>query len=167
MALDPYHRFWLIGSLWLSVACGLLKLPPMVAAPPLLVACLEFTIGLPTAGAGLRRVVFLAAAGFVGGLACQYITHEWVAGTLAVSAVTLCAILTNQSLPPAIAVAIVPIVAGSHNAVHAGLMVGLGAAALHLMVWLWFRGGPGVAVAVGSLTAKIRRVAVARYPLPD
>lgn len=166
----PWPRvvaFWIIGSLWLTLACGLCALPPMAAAPPLLVACLEFSIGAPTAGAGLRRVVFLTVSGFLGGMACQYIGHEWLAGTLAVAAVTLGAILVNQSLPPAMAVAIVPIVAGSHNAVHAGLSVGLGAAALHLMVWLWLRGGPGMTLVARSLAGKLRRVDVVPHALPE
>jgi Asp-tRNA(Asn)/Glu-tRNA(Gln) amidotransferase A subunit family amidase len=62
-------------------------------------------------------------------------------GYAAVDPAVRSVVLMNQSLPPAMPRAIVPIVAGSHNAPRAGLVVGLGARSSACELWFWVGSG--------------------------
>ncbi|NMH95914.1 hypothetical protein [Pseudonocardia acidicola] len=114
-------------------AAGLIGLRPLVVAPPLLVACFEWvTIGARPLCSGIRRWLLLVAAGVVGAGAAAVIPPAWVAGTVAVAvAALLCAVLA-EPLTPALATALVPLVAHVPDPWVVGTSVALGAAVLHM-----------------------------------
>lgn len=143
LAAWPWPRiavFWMIGTAWIAVAAGMLALPPIVVAPPLLVATLEFVVGGSPAASGMRRTALLAVAGAVGGLALACIPVAWVAGTLAAAAVALLALALSEPLGPALAVSLVPFVAGIPDPLLTGTGIGLAAAVLHLASWVALAG---------------------------
>lgn len=63
----------------------------------------------------------------------RYVPVDVVGGTLAVAVAGLLAAALAEPLAPAFAVSLVPYVAGVDDPLYAGLAVGLGAVALHLL----------------------------------
>lgn len=134
----PWSRiavFWASGSAWIALAGGVLHLPPIVVAPPVLVAALEFVLCGAPAVSGMRRCVLIAVAGCIGAACLLLIPVEWVAGTVAAVAVAALAAVVAEPLAPALAIALVPFVAGVDDPLLMAAGVGAGAVVLHLAAW--------------------------------
>ncbi|MGQ0576011.1 MAG: hypothetical protein ACT4RN_17650 [Pseudonocardia sp.] len=139
----PWPRvgaFWLAAVAWAALGLGVLGLPPLVAAPPLFVATLEFALTGGPPRRALRRCGLLAAAATTGACAMLLGPLDVLAGTLAVAVVALLARSLAEPLAPAFAVALVPFVAGVDDPWRALACVGIGALALHAGTWLALAG---------------------------
>lgn len=152
----PWPRvavFWAAGAGWIALAEGVLGLSPIVVAPPLFVACLDFVLLDGPTARGVRRCALLTVGGLLGGVAVAHLPVPWLAGGLAVAAVVVLAAALAEPLGPAPAITLVPFVAGVDDALPAAAAIGLGALALHLAAW--------------ALLARPRRAAAApRLPGP-
>lgn len=126
---------WIVGS-------GLAGLPPLVVAPPLLVAGLELAVRGDRAWtrtwavAALRRAVLMTVAGVVG--AGAFAVGEaagvpWLVGALGVAVVVVGAAVLREPLTPAAALAVVPFVARTGDLLLVGGSFALGAAVLTLL----------------------------------
>jgi hypothetical protein len=134
----PWPRvavFWAAGAGWIALAEGVLGLSPIVVAPPLFVACLDFVLLDGRAARGVRRSALLTVAGLVGGVAVARLPVPWLAGGLAVVAVVVLAAALAEPLGPAPTITLVPFVAGVEDPLPAAAAIGLGALALHLAAW--------------------------------
>lgn len=135
----PWRRvgvFWLVVVGWTAVGLGVLALTPVVVAPSVLVAVLDFTLVGGAARAGLRRCVLLVGAAAAGGASMAFIPAVTVAGTAAVAAVVLLAAALAEPLAPALAVALVPFVAGVEAPLRIAVGLATGAVLLHGAIWV-------------------------------
>ncbi|WP_433802724.1 hypothetical protein [Actinomycetospora sp. CA-084318] len=109
--------FVVAAAAWIVVV-GAVGLPPLLCAPPLLVAGLEFAAraGAPVSGSATRRVALMTAAGVVGAAAAGLPGPTWLAGGLGVVLVVGLAALVREPLTPAAALVLVPFVAGTSDA---------------------------------------------------
>ena len=134
--------FGVIGAAWIA-ASDLAALPPIAIAPPLLVAALEYVLAGPGRGTSwVRRCLLLTGAGAVGAGCLRWVPLEWLAGTVAALVVALLAIALTLPLAPALAVALVPFVAGISDPLTAVAGIALGATVLHLAAWVALAGVP-------------------------
>jgi hypothetical protein len=130
--------FWAAAVAWTVLALGVLGLPPLVAAPPMFVATLDFTLtaagpGRPVMVGAARRCLLLVGVATIGAACMRYVPFDVVGGTLAVATAGLLAAVLTEPLAPAFAVSLVPYVAGVDDPLVAALYVGLGAVALHVL----------------------------------
>ncbi|GLZ50227.1 hypothetical protein Acsp06_64120 [Actinomycetospora sp. NBRC 106375] len=130
------------AAVWL-VAVGVLGLPVAAAAPPLLVAGVEFALAGAPRRLGVRRWCLLSLAGAVGCGAGALVGPAWGAAALALGVVTVLMLVGRTPLPPALAIALVPLVLDRPEPVPTTAMIALGAAVVHLLPALLVR-LPGV-----------------------
>jgi hypothetical protein len=130
------------AGVWIAVV-GLAGLPPLLAAPPLLVAGLEFTArgGRPVSWPTARRVALLAVAGVLGAVAAGLPGPTWVYGGVGVVLVVGLAALVREPLTPAAALVLVPFVAGTADPLLVGAAFALGGLVLTVLPALLVRRG--------------------------
>lgn len=131
---------------WLALV-PVLGLLPLAAAPPLLVACLEFVQAGAAPGPGVRRWALLSVAGAAGVAAAVLVQPGWVAVAVALTVVSALMWAFRAPVPPALATVLVPFVAGVSDPLTAALTISLGAAVLLAAAaglrWAVDRSGPG------------------------
>lgn len=135
----PWPRiiaFWIAGCGWIVAAGWVLALPVFAIAPPILVAGLEFAEATPRLHTAMRRTALLAVSAGAGGLAFEYISVPAVAGSLAVLFVLGLSALLNEPLAPALAVSLLPAVAGGGDPWTLLLTVAAAMTATHLVIYV-------------------------------
>ncbi|GAA4855739.1 hypothetical protein GCM10023201_57640 [Actinomycetospora corticicola] len=134
--------FVVAAAVWIAVV-GLAGLPPLLSAPPLLVAGLEFTArgGRPLSWSTARRVALLAAAGVLGAVAAGLPGPTWVYGGVGVVLVVGLAALVREPLTPAAALVLVPFVAGTADPLLVGGAFALGGLVLTVVPAALVRAG--------------------------
>lgn len=123
---------WVLVATWVVIAGPILHLPAAALAPPLFVATFEWLArSQPSAKVGLSQwSATIAAAGL--GAALAYIIHPgWVGGCVAVTLGIAMLVVSSVPHPPALAVALIPQVAGAGHPVRFVAAVSLGSAALY------------------------------------
>lgn len=123
---------WMLVGIWVIVAGPVLHLPAPAVAPPLFVATFEWLArSQRSAALGLAQwAATVAAAGF--GAAFAYTIHpEWVGGCVAVTLALALLVIASVPHPPALAVALIPQVAGADHPVRFVAAVTLGSAVLY------------------------------------
>jgi hypothetical protein len=102
---------WVVIVAWVLVGGQLLALPAAVCAPPLFVSVLEWLgRGELSAGDGMRRWGLLVGAAVFGSFAARLIAIEPVAGVVAVCATLALMRLLATAHPPALAIALIPLI---------------------------------------------------------
>ncbi len=126
-------------ALWILAGGELLALPAAALAPPLFVSALEW-LGQSaqcTPIRGVRRVTLLAAAALVGSAALALVPVAWVAGCLAVAATLALMRVTATDHPPALAIALIPLILepSARAPIDYTLAIATGAGALYLATY--------------------------------
>jgi HPP family len=127
---------WAVAVVWFAV-CGLVRgVPHAAMAPPLLVSGLEWATGGPGAGraaTGLRRWGVLTGAALIGSAAVRLCPVRWAGALAAVFLALLLLRVTGERHPPAVAIALIPVVLDAPAPWPFTAGIALGAAAVHLL----------------------------------
>ena len=129
----PVLAGWAIAASWVIVAGPVLHLPAAALAPPLIVATFEW-LGHPdrSAALGARQWAITVAAAATGATLAHYIHPAWLGGAVALAATVSVMAITATAHPPALAIALLPQIAGTgHPALFVAAVAG-GAAVLYL-----------------------------------
>lgn len=123
---------WLVIVAWILCAGALLELSDVVLAPPLFVSALEW-LGRGELGAadGLRRWALLVGAALAGSAGAQLFSVDWIAGMSAVCVTLGLMRLLATPHPPALAIALIPLILVAPDPLHYAAAVAAGAAALY------------------------------------
>jgi HPP family len=127
---------WLVVVGWILAGGELLGLSSVALTPPLFVAALEWLgRGSLALGDGLRRWVVLVFAGLAGSVAAEVVPVAWVAGMLAVIATLAVMALLATPVPPALAIALIPLILDGSDPLSFTLAIAAGTAALYAGVY--------------------------------
>ena len=127
---------WLVVTAWIIAGGELLGLSSVALAPPLFVSALEWLErGSLALGDGLRRWIVLVCAGLAGSVAAEVVPVTWVAGTLAVVATLAVMALLARPVPPALAIALIPLILDDSDPLSFTLAIAAGTAALYAGVY--------------------------------
>jgi hypothetical protein len=128
---------WLVIVAWILVGGPLLELSAVVLAPPLFVSALEWLgRGDVSAGDGLRRWALLVGAAVSGSVAAHLISADWIAGPLAICVTLALMWLLTAPHPPALAIALIPLIVGSPTPWSYATSIAAGAGALYLGIYV-------------------------------
>ncbi len=120
---------------WILLGGALLALPVAALAPPLFVSALEWLAEHAcTLRRGLRRWTLLVGAALLGALAAALIATAWVAGAVAVAAALALMRLLATPHPPALAIALIPLILDAPDPLAYTLAIAAGAGATYLGV---------------------------------
>lgn len=133
MPAGPVRAGWAIAATWIMVAGPVLRLPATALAPPLIVATFEW-LGHPdrSAALGARQWAVTVAAAATGVVLAHYIQPPWVGGAMALAATVSVMAITATAHPPALAIALLPQIAGAADPARFVASVAGGAAVLYL-----------------------------------
>jgi hypothetical protein len=125
---------WVVAVVWVAV-CGLVPGVPQAAlAPPLLVSGLEWMVGgARRAATGLRRWAVLTGAALLGSGAVWLCPVRWAGGLAALSLALVLLRVAGEHHPPALAIALIPVVLDAPVPWTYTAGIALGAAAVHLL----------------------------------
>lgn len=124
-----------VTAAWILLGGELLALPAAALAPPLFVSALEW-LGQRacTLRRGLRRWTLLVAAALAGAMTAQLIGPPWLAGAVAVAVTLALMWLLATPHPPALAIALIPLLLSAPDPLDYTLAIAAGAAATYLGV---------------------------------
>lgn len=124
---------WAIAATWVIVAGPVLHLPAAALAPPLIVATFEW-LGHPdrSAALGARQWAITITAAATGMMLAHYMRPAWIGGVTALAATASIMAITATPHPPALAVALLPQIAGAGHPARFVAAVAGGAAVLYL-----------------------------------
>lgn len=142
--------FTAVAAAWIVIAGPVLALPPVVLAPPLLVATLEWSVrGAHPAEVALKRWTLLVLAAAVGAAASALCPPIEPGGTAAAAVVSATAIqlsavaivllllgVTGEDAYPALAIVLVPNLVAPISACAYPLWIGVGAGVLFTGAWV-------------------------------
>jgi hypothetical protein len=139
---------WAVSAAWLSVAVGL-ALPLAASAPPLLASAFEWVSGgkRGNARAGARLGVVLTVAWAAGAVVAWYVRPAAAGAAIALVIAAIVMGASRVMHPPAVAVALVPLVLGP-PAAWGGLLAGACSVAAAVTV-LYASGSAGLRLAAG------------------
>jgi len=123
---------WVVVVGWILIGGQLLALPAAVLAPPLFVSVLEWLgRGQLSVGDGMRRWGLLVGAAVFGSVAARSIPIGPVAGVVAVCATLALMRLLAMPHPPALAIALIPLILDAADSGAYVAAIATGAAALY------------------------------------
>jgi hypothetical protein len=124
---------WVLIAAWIVLAGPVLSLPAAALAAPLFVATFEWLLRSDrAAAAGARQWAVTVAAAALGVTLAGAVTPAWVGGVLAVTLSLALLAATSTPHPPALAVSLIPQIAGSGHPARFIAAVAVGAGALYL-----------------------------------
>ncbi len=127
---------WLVVTAWIIAGGELLGLSSVALAPPLFVSALEWLgRGSLQLGDGLRRWIVIVCAALAGSVAAEVVPVTWVAGTLAVIVTLGVMALLARPVPPALAIALIPLILDDTDPLSFTLAIAAGTAALYAGVY--------------------------------
>jgi hypothetical protein len=125
---------WLMICSWILIAGPVLALPVAAVAPPLLVSAFEWSSnGTRTLALGIRRWLLVVGAALAGSMAVKLAPAASIAGLAGVGATVVLMRVLATPHPPALAISIIPWIAGPIGPWNFTAGTAVGAAALYVI----------------------------------
>jgi len=124
---------WVMICSWILIAGPVLSLPIAAVAPPLFVSALEWSSNDGrTLARGVRRWSLVVGAALAGSVALKLAPAAWIAGLAAVGATLVLMQVLATPHAPALAISLVPLIAGPIGTWNFTIGIAVGAGALYL-----------------------------------